>query len=176
MLVETICNSIEKGQCEHEWILMQHWESILWLYRVVIWCYFIFIFYFHSDICLPNIYYRMPMVIWNCIWMFWCLLHHIAYPRIFITVIYAGMCASDIQWNLRMTTTFKMKSIACGSFSNAIYLWLEIHNCQSYHTLSSGAHPGGQWSPGWAPEDRQVKYKAVVVGRFHCTYIERKFD
>ena len=73
-----------------------------------------------------------------------------------------------LQWNLPITTTFKMQSIAWGSFSNAIYWWLEIHNWQFYHTVSSGAHPGGQWPPVWAPEDRQIKYKAVVVDRFHC--------
>ena len=77
----------------------------------------------------------------------------------------------NIQWNLSITTTFKMQSIAGGSFTNAIYWWLEIHNYQFYHTLSSGAHPGGQWPPGWAPEDRQVKYKAVFVDRFHCIEI-----
>ena len=73
-----------------------------------------------------------------------------------------------LQWNPPITTTFKMQSIALSSFINAIYRWLEIHNWRFYHTLSSGSHPVGQWPPVWAPEDSQIKYKAVVVYRFHC--------
>ena len=76
--------------------------------------------------------------------------------------------ATLVQWNLSITTTFIMQSIACCSSNEVIDAdWRWIAPNAVTLSLSSRAHPGGLGPPGWALEDREVSYEVVVIDKFH---------
>ena len=57
-----------------------------------------------------------------------------------------------------VTTISIIKFITCCLFSNVFQWRLKLPMYSCWQFLPSGAHLGGPWPPGWAPEGREVSH------------------